>query len=725
MSAARARPLQSAAVSAQEDFRAGVGGWTLWAIALAAGLAGAAMSSGTLLTGVPDAAEWGIAAVAVAGLAAAAGITRGVLGFGLLPLAVLLAFDYRYGMAAAVTGGPLIAVALAVAICALAAARPPWARRAFVPVIVIVHLAAAARVQGQVGPQGDEPHYLMVADSILRDGDLALGADYVAGRYRAFHPRDLDPHYRVRGKDGAIYSLHAVGLSILVLPAYAAFGYAGASFFMALLGIAAAWQVRALARDALGDEGLADAAGWIAGLSPPLVHFAGLVFTEVPAALGLAVALRFALAPGSPRRALAGGAVLAALPWLNVRYAILAAIVLAVAIARRRSLREGIPWAAPGAASALGLALFHHALYGFFDPRRVYGRRPEFSMDVVPTGLPGLLFDQEFGLLVYAPVFALAAPGLVRLARRRPLVAAASGAMIAAVLAVASAWPMWRGGFNPPARFLLPVVPVLAIGAAAWLGRGLTFPAALLIGWGAWAGLAGTIDRDLVHRDRDGTAPLFRARSGAVEWTTLLPGYVLGESARDRVPLTATWALALALAAAAKRAPDPWQVAFGSVGLVAACAAAGWAGSAVSQGRDAVRVIGRTAVELPYGPIVRGEARWTPDVLDWGPAYEPHRHPAGVAIGARLPLAPGRYDIEVDADVLPSALPPPALKVIEAGREPTSVDLGETPGGRFGAAFEVRERPDVTLILLGGRPLIINEIRLVRSTLSAGGGPIP
>ena len=33
----------------------------------------------------------------------------------------------------------------------------------------------------QVGPQGDEPHYLMVADSLLRDGDVSLERDYAAG----------------------------------------------------------------------------------------------------------------------------------------------------------------------------------------------------------------------------------------------------------------------------------------------------------------------------------------------------------------------------------------------------------------------------------------------------------------------------------------------------------------------------------------------------------------
>ena len=42
----------------------------------------------------------------------------------------------------------------------------------------MVHLAAAWRVSTQVGPNGDEPHYLMVADSLLTDGDLAVEADF-------------------------------------------------------------------------------------------------------------------------------------------------------------------------------------------------------------------------------------------------------------------------------------------------------------------------------------------------------------------------------------------------------------------------------------------------------------------------------------------------------------------------------------------------------------------
>ena len=46
------------------------------------------------------------------------------------------------------------------------------------PLAFLVLTLAAGRAQLRVGPQGDEPHYLMVAESLLRDGDLSLERDY-------------------------------------------------------------------------------------------------------------------------------------------------------------------------------------------------------------------------------------------------------------------------------------------------------------------------------------------------------------------------------------------------------------------------------------------------------------------------------------------------------------------------------------------------------------------
>src|SRR5262249_61812161 len=102
----------------------------------------------------------------------------------------------------------------------------------------------------------------------------------------------------------------------------------------------------------------------------------------------------------------------------NVRYAPVVILLLAFLLWTRPGVRTAAGLVAPSIASAVGIAFYHFVLYGFFDPRQVYGRRPELSLSIVHEGLPGLLLDQEFGLLVYAPVFALALPGFFHVWRK-------------------------------------------------------------------------------------------------------------------------------------------------------------------------------------------------------------------------------------------------------------------------------------------------------------------
>jgi hypothetical protein len=561
----------------------------------------------------------------------------------------------------------------------------------------------------------------MVADSLLRDGDLSLERDYAEGRYGAFYPRALQPHYRVRGKDGAVYSLHALGLSLLILPAYALGGYPAVSFFMAGLAAWLAREVRELAREWTADAARAEAIGWLVALSPPLVHYAGLVFTEVPAALLVALALRSAARVAQPslRAALVCAAALALLPWLNVRYALVAAIVFAYALTRRPSPRAlAVLFAAP-LVSAAALALHHWRLYGFFDPRRVYGRRPEFSLPTLREGLPGLLLDQEFGLLVYAPFLVLAVPGVIRLWRGRRAEAAAAGALVLSVLLVAGSWHMWRGGFNPPARFLVPALPVLAVAAAAALRPGLGAAAALLAGWSVWAGLAGGWDPRLVHRDRDGTAPFFRAHSGAEEWTRLLPGYVLADPDRHR--LAALWGVALGGAVAlATRPPRPraGAVAASCAGIAAAAAIASWASTARAGGREAVRVVGRPALTVPGWRVERrAVARWGPADLGWGQVFEPHRHPDGAILGDRLALRGGRYRLWLEVEDLSPGTPPGDLLVRPDGTAAARRTRLRRGMAGFEADVEVHEgERAVTLLVRGGGPFRLKEARLGAST---------
>jgi hypothetical protein len=556
----------------------------------------------------------------------------------------------------------------------------------------------------------------MVADSLLRDGDLSLERDYAEGRYLAFHDAPLEPHYRVRGKHGEIYSLHAVGLSLLILPAYALGGYPGVSLFMALVAALAAREIKEGLVTSLGDGGAAEAGGWIAALSPPLLHYAGLVFTEVPAALLVAFALRRG-------KGLSVGVALALLPWLNVRYAALSVVLAAYGLWCAESVKERVGLVAPALVSAVASAAYHYALYGFFDPRRVYGRRPEFALATMRDGLPGLFLDQEFGLLVYAPVLALAVPGFSRLLRRDRARALAAAALVAVVVLTSSTWHMWRGGFNPPGRFLVPVLPALVLLAAPALEGGLRAGAALLLGWSLFTGALGAAEPQRVHRDRDGTATFFRAVSGAEEWTRLLPGYVLADP--DRRSLALVWTGALLLAV-------PWRrggvtvprLAVAATGFLAAAGLASSLSHARTGGRDAVRLVGRTALAVPgWARASRVTAEWGAEALDWGPLYEPHRHPDGVELGSRLPLPPGAYELTIDAE----RLGPGAPRIEIWPDRPTGtwrVASAAETGGRLTARFSMAPgEVAATIRMRGGDPLMLKGLRLVAQPSAAPAGP--
>ena len=95
-------------------------------------------------------------------------------------------------------------------------------------------------------PGGDEPHYLVITQSLLRDGDLKIENNHQRGDYREYFAGDLAPHSVRRGRNGEIYSIHAPGVPALIAPAFAIAGYHGAVVFLILLsaaGCALAWRL--------------------------------------------------------------------------------------------------------------------------------------------------------------------------------------------------------------------------------------------------------------------------------------------------------------------------------------------------------------------------------------------------------------------------------------------------------------------------------------------------
>ena len=189
------------------------------------------------------------------------------------------------------------------------------------------------------------------------------------------------------------------------------------------------------------------------------------------------------------------------------------------------------------------------------------------------------------------------------------------------------------------------------------------------------------------------------------------------------------WAAGLALAAFSRRRGRPTASGFAaaSVGLVIAAGVASGLGHGRSGGRDAVRLVGSPAALLP-GLRIEAEAVgvWSAAVLDWGPLYEPHRHPGGAPLGERLGLPRGSYELRVEIDPglpLPETLP--GLAVVEEKRlvpqHPRLVPFRSGRGGLV-AGFDAEGEGAVSLRLDGGGPLSLRLVTLRRSTFSPSGG---
>jgi hypothetical protein len=471
--------------------------------------------------------------------------------------------------------GPLAAVPfLAAAVSALArSGRLSWPAALDRPPVA---LALAAAVLGASGlwyvsglrVSGDEPHYLLMAQSLWNERDLDLRDNFERQDYLEYTPGPVAPHYGTPRRDGRPFPAHSPGLPLLLAPFYAVGGRRACALLLALCGAFLAAEVRVVALR-MGADPAGARLAWAAALGPPAFFYGFHVYTELPSALAIAVAWRLLTPRASLRSALGAAVAIACLPWLHLKLLLAAAVLAALGALRLRgrALRGfGLVLAVAGG----GFLSWYHYVFGRPSPFAIYGGvPPEFSEGSPWRALAGLLLDRSFGLLPFAPVWLLALSGLVLLARTsdgRSLLA-----VLASLVGPAVFWRMWWGGQCPPARFLVPATLVLAAALAASsgeaAGRGLARWRGLLLAGGFAVALVAIVrpgDLLLVNRG-DRPTRLWTALSGERPVERYLPSLVFDSGPDTRVAVAWLLALALLLALdALARFSPPVDRAFGT-----------------------------------------------------------------------------------------------------------------------------------------------------------------
>jgi len=442
-------------------------------------------------------------------------------------------------------------------------------------------------------PEGDEPHYLIITQSLLKDHDLKIENNHRNGDYHAYYAGELPkPDYRRLGRNRQIYSIHAPGLPALIAPAFAIAGYHGVVVFLILLaaaGSALAWRLTYQVTRR------SDAAwfGWAAvTLSVSMIFQSFSVYPDGPGGV-IALTGVWALLRTEPEREARDertgpwwlhGAALSLLPWIHTRFALIAGSLGALIILRlsktRNPAAKGVAFLTIPTISAICWIGFFIAIYGTPDPSAPYANE-EGSASFIPGGLAGLFFDQRFGLLAYAPVLAVAFFGLgvmVKDLRWRRLGLELLFVLVPYLLAVTH-FAMWWGGRSAPARFFVPMLPMLMIPAGVgWMRIGHRATRASLV---AALALTAFISASLVFID--GGRLAFGVRETYAVWLEWLNGATdlgLGLPAwwRDREPLLyrdiAIWLTVFGAAWSALRAAETARMLRGRGAFAAAACAA-------------------------------------------------------------------------------------------------------------------------------------------------------
>ncbi len=390
---------------------------------------------------------------------------------------------------------------------------------------------------------GDEPEYMLTVVSLLDDGDIELRNNSTSNAAKEFGASG----YQFRFP----HPVHNLGLPLLIAPAYAAgrllfpaspqFGVFGLLIVIsALLGSELYLLTR---RRGL----LLSLMAATTPLLPSLLPMTVQIYPELPAAW-MAVLCYRRLGNRHYGQFLSLGGI-AALPWLHVKYAALV-VGLLLAVGVLRGFKKTFPGWIVFLIGLVGLSAISAIHYDSLLPTASYGKTTTVLSLGLFRGVLGLLTDRGFGVFWRTPLLLLTIPGWYLLFHRSKPESLALALVVGSHFIVVASYPMWWGGWSPPGRFLVPILPfavLAAIEAGRWKGSRGAFLLGLL-----WIGSIGISlalltpaptwlggSRTLVYQDPMEPPALGVLLGGIWDWGQALPNLIH--------PAPGDWVLALCL----------------------------------------------------------------------------------------------------------------------------------------------------------------------------------
>ena len=276
--------------------------------------------------------------------------------------------------------------------------------------------------QNTVLASGDEPSYIYMSKSLLRDGDLSVGADeeseysvQVCGNTRL-----KDAFHSLTGISGEAVPLHFPGVSVMLLPV-TFWTLNPVVLRLYLLAFYCAWILLSylLTVRMVRNVWAAAAATVVVAVSFPMLNMSMLIYPDAFCGYFLTAALLSAGEALYRREArltflrmLGMLAVACLLPWFHQKYGLYSIVLGGFALYKRPEAftpRRMASVLSVVAAGVLGFFVYYLHLYGF-----AFAAASKISYD----GIFGMLIDCDSGWITNAPWVMLLPLGLVYAVRR-------------------------------------------------------------------------------------------------------------------------------------------------------------------------------------------------------------------------------------------------------------------------------------------------------------------
>ena len=368
---------------------------------------------------------------------------------------------------------------------------------------ILFIFSSAVIVKKGVVLSGDEPHYLALSQSIVKDADLNVFNQYFREGYKEFIAVKKLPAHAAFGRGyKRMYSIHLPGVSFTIAPFLLLkiplpWLYFLIRSFLGIFGALLAVVVYLFSLRLWQKENLSLFISAVFILTTPVFFHSFHIFPELQALLLILSALYFLFFPGKKKhlKTLLAGLLLGVTVFWGLKYVIFIYLFSAgfffYFFVKKKERRRALLFVLFPILLQMLFFYYLYFAYGNFSPMSVYtgmmneAQAAEYysKAAAIPfknrvETLLNYFFDQRDGLLLYSPFYFFAFPGLlIALRKFKTYLPYLLVSLPGFIYILYHGYSTVRAGYCPQARYLVPVMWLFMLFAVIYLKKGTASPA--------------------------------------------------------------------------------------------------------------------------------------------------------------------------------------------------------------------------------------------------------